>query len=340
MENGKTIKGLLDAEPLSDGDFLAVNQPTAANLITQQPGDTRRVTVKQLEDYAVAEVKAGIKTDFGILNSHADMVDGMGRNLLDVLGVSTIPEAAAEIRRRCNNNGEIDSTKTPGFRGIMIGDYIDGLDLSGIAAPANGTAPQAWNDAYKNNRIVVSGFNTYKDSGPTENDKNHILFTFRNIIAKGRMNSGWTNAGGYTASELRVWLEGADGDGSGAFAAALKAALGGDYLYTLSKGHSRKGGYEINNYTVWPPTELEVFGYQTHGDEANYTNTNVQFPIYRMSTVHRVKRHNGTRLYYWESTPSASSSTSFCMVHTSGAAFNGTNADYTGGGVSPAFCVA
>lgn len=60
-----------------------------------------------------------------------------------------------------------------------------------------------------------------------------MLFTFRNVIAKGRMNSTDANAGGYPASAMRAWLEGANGDGNGAFAVWLNAALGGgNCLYT------------------------------------------------------------------------------------------------------------
>jgi len=55
MENAKTIAQLLDAAPLSNGDFLVVNQPGVLNPITQQSGDTRKVTVKQLTDYTFAE---------------------------------------------------------------------------------------------------------------------------------------------------------------------------------------------------------------------------------------------------------------------------------------------
>jgi hypothetical protein len=135
----------------------------------------------------------------------------------------------AEIRRRCNNNGEIDNTGIPDFRGIRIGDYIDGLSLDGVSAAPGGTAPQAWNNTYKNNRIVVSGFNTFKGSGDTEVTKNHILFTFRNIICHGYMNSSDTNVGGYPATLVRTWLE-------GSFATGLKAALGGDSsLLTIRK---------------------------------------------------------------------------------------------------------
>jgi hypothetical protein len=273
------------------------------------------------------------------LTANADMVEGYGRDLLTVLGVSSIPAAMAELRRRCNNNGEIDNTGIPDFRGLMVGDYLDGLDLSGIGAPTGGTAPQAWNGTYKNNRLVISGFNTYKGVGDTENVKNHVLFTFRNVIVKGRMNSSDTNANGYPACELRAWLEGAAGDGSGSFAAGLKAAMGGNFLYTIRKTHSIKGGNAWNSFTVWLPTEIEVFGYQTYGDETAQYNTNVQFPIFQKSAVYRIKRFNGSRNWWWEQMPSASTSTNFCVVATLGYAGNGI-ASSMDGGVAPAFCVA
>ena len=291
------------------------------------------------EVYIQPDGKMKVKGFSAVKALHAMEADGSGRNILDVLGVSTIAEAMAELRRRCNNSGEIDNTKIPDFSGLMIGDYIDGLDFSGVAAPTNGTAPQAWNDTYKNNRIIIAGFNTYKSAGSTENAKNHVLFVFKNIVAKGRMNATDTNTGGYAASELRTWLEGANGDGSGTFATALKAALGGNYLYTVSKYHSRKGSSEAKNYTVFLPTEVEFFGNQTYGDELNYYNTNVHFPIYQRSTIHRVKRWNGARDWHWLHTPSASSSSYFCYCYYYGFS-NYYNYASEVGGVAPAFCVA
>jgi hypothetical protein len=302
----------------------------------------------------LAEITAAIKEATLDLTSHADQIDGKGRNLLEVLGVSTIPEAMAEIRRRCNNNGEIDNTGVPDFGVIRIGDYIDGLDFSGIAPPSAAAAPnggpQAWNDTYKNNRIVVSGFNTYKNSGDTENTKNHVLFTFRNVLWQMRQRAANDNTGGYaynnTANEIRAYLEGLAGDGTGVFALGLESALdggvtptGGKYLYTIRKAHSIKGNYAWNSYTVWLPTEIEVFGYQTYGDEANQYNLNVQLPIYQNSAVYRIKRRNGSRAWHWESTPTAAGTTSFAQVNSFGGAAS-TAVGFSDGGVSPAFCVA
>jgi len=280
----------------------------------------------------------------------ASMVEGMGRDLMDVLlghGIAEMTtqslrnEAIAEVmyklRHRLNNNGEIDGSGVADPRGLMLGDYLDGLDLSGCAAPTNGTAPQAWNDTYKNNRIVVSGFNTYKHAGNTENTKNFILFTFRNNIAQGRMNASNTNANGYPASELRAWLEGASGDGSGIFATKLKAALGGNYLYTINKYHSIKSGSAWGNYTVFPPSEIEVFGNQTFGDELNGYNTNVQIPLYQMSAVYRCKRYHGVRSDWWTSTPTFGTG-QFCIVFSAGCpTSNPPNESFF---VSPVFCIA
>jgi hypothetical protein len=300
----------------------------------------------------------------------AVMVDGCGRNLFDVFGITAGTQAQkmaacmAEIRRRCNNNGEIDGTGIPDFTGIMLGDYMDGLDLSAIPAENSGTAGQAWKDTYKNNRIVVSGFNTYKGTGDTENTKNHILFTFRNVPLRKRMNASETNSGGYAASELRAFLEGTNGNGTGnksgvttaAFMNALKAQLAGggseNYLYTIRKAHSTKSGEAWNNYTVFLLSELEAFGYPCYGDEGVYMAaitspsiaaragflTNIHIPIFQKSYEYLIKRYNGARDWHWLQTPHAASAGSFCRVSTNGN--TGHESAVLVGGCAPAFCAA
>ena len=154
-----------------------------------------------------------------------------GRNLKTVLGVSTIAQAMAALRTLCNGTG------TPDFSKLMIGDYLDGIDLSAIPAENGGTAGQAWSETYKNNRIRIAAFNPYLNVGDTGVSKNHIRFDFSTVPLCKRMNPTNDNAGGYKASEMRAFLEGVNGDGSGdyagtptvstgAFLAALKAQLG------------------------------------------------------------------------------------------------------------------
>jgi hypothetical protein len=286
----------------------------------------------------------------------SDEIEGYGRDLCGVFGITSgtveqkIGACMAEIRRRCNNNSEIDASKIPDFRGIAVGDYIDGLDLSAIPAENGGDAGQAWNNTYKNNRIVVSGFNTFRQSGDGEVTKNHILFTFRNVPLRKRMNATNDNTGGYPASELRAFLEGVNGDGTGdkegvttaAFMSALKERLAGggsaNYILPIRRLLSNKGNWAWVTCSLWLPGEEEVFGTNAWG-EANYgEGVKVQFPIYQRSTVYRVKRYNGARSWWWEQSPFSADVLRFCGVATNSNAH--LHAASSVGGVAPAFCVA
>ena len=242
-----------------------------------------------------------------------------GRNLLTVLGVTTVAEAMEVLHERCNGEGVAD------FSGLMIGDYLDLPSLT-----VDGTT-YTWNATYQNLRIVISGFNHYIHCGDTENTKNHILWTFKNVVLQRQMNSSDTNTGGYNASAMKTYLD-------GVFALGLGSALGSsDYLYTISRAISKKGSTEWVRNTVFLPTEVEVFGVATYGDDQNAWNTNIQYPIYRDSSYYRCKKYNGSRAWWWEATPCASNSTGFCSVHGYGASSDDT-ASNSSGGVAPAFC--
>jgi hypothetical protein len=242
-----------------------------------------------------------------------------GRNLLTVLGVTTVAEAMEVLHERCNGEGVAD------FSGLMIGDYLDLPSLT-----VDGTT-YTWNATYQNLRIVISGFNHYIHCGDTENTKNHILWTFKNVVLQRQMNSSDTNTGGYNASAMKTYLD-------GVFALGLGSALGSsDYLYTISRAISKKSSTEWVRNTVFLPTEVEVFGVATYGDDQNAWNTNIQYPIYRDSSYYRCKKYNGSRAWWWEATPDASNSAGFCSVGGSGT--SGSNgASNSGGGVAPAFC--
>ena len=291
--------------------------------------------------------------DFADASNLASSVEGYGRDLMKLLlghGIEemttqsmrneAIAQVMAEIRRRCNNNGEIDNSGIPDFRGLMVGDYLDGLDLSDIAAAPGGTSPQAWNNNYRNNRIVIGGFNFYKGIGDTENDKNHILFIFRNNICMGYMRSDYVNTGGYLATSMRVWLEGSSGDGSGPFATGLKVALGGNYLYKTRKYLSRKNETRSWDwYTIYLATEPEVLGYPAKGDEVNpaFTSVSIQIPIYKNSFYCHIKKLNGIRFTWWTSTPTLQTDALFVVSAVNGGASQQAANRYDIG-ISPVFC--
>jgi hypothetical protein len=262
-----------------------------------------------------------------------------GRDLMTVLGVNSIPGAMAALRERCNGTG------APDFSGLQIGDYLDGLDLSAIPAERGGTAGQAWSGSYKNNRIVLSAFNPYKGVGDTEVTRNHLRFDFANVPLTGRMNASDSNTGGYAASEMRAFLEGVNGDGTGgksgvttaAFLNALKGQIG-DYILPVRRLLSKKGDWAWVTCMLWLPSEDEVFGESAWGESGYGDGQKLHIPLYRDSYLYRVKRLNGSRQWWWLCSPSAGSAANFCNSYGSGhASYNYASAV---GGCAPALCVA
>jgi hypothetical protein len=257
----------------------------------------------------------------------------------------------AALRTLCNGTG------TPDFSKLQIGDYLDGIDLSGIAASAANTAGQSWNDTYKNNRIVIAAFNPYKGVGDSEAAKNHILFAFVNVPLKARMNPTNINAGGYTASEIRVFLDGLNGDGTGdfvytsppenpvvagAFFTVLTAQIG-NYILPVRKllDESVFDGTQTwawRTYRVFLHSENDVFGANAWGRAGYGDGQKLHIPLYQDSYAYRIKRNNGSRDWWWLNTPYAGSAANFCNSNNNGLA------DYHFASIvsccTPAFCVA
>jgi hypothetical protein len=290
----------------------------------------------------------------GFLNNArlSGYIAGKGRNLLDMLGVSNITQAMAALRTLCNGTG------TPDFSKLQIGDYLDGIDLSGIAASAANVAGQVWNATYKNNRIVIAAFNPYKGVGDSEVTKNHILFAFANVPIRARMNPSNINVGGYTASEMRVFLDGLNGDGTGdfvytgqapetpvvagAFLTALKSQIG-DYIIPVRKllDESIFEGTQTwawRTYRVFLHSENDVFGANAWGRAGYGDGQKLHIPLYRDSYAYRIKRYNGSRDWWWLNTPDSGSAAYFCISNYYGVAYNLSASSV--GGCAPAFCVA
>jgi hypothetical protein len=327
-----TISGLPAVTALNEDDVFILDQPSVIDPVTQAQGVTRKIQTPKLRTAMTADLLAR-------LDSKADMVAGMGRNLLDVLGVSTIPDAMAALRVRCNGTG------TPNFLGLMIGDYLDGINLSSIPAENGGAAGQAWNNAYKNNRIAISAFNPYKGVGDTEVARNHIRFDFVNVPLRKRMNPTNDNTGGYAATELRAFLDGTNGDGTGsmdgvttaAFLNALKSQIG-DYILPVRLLLSNKTTWGWGTYSLWLPSENEIFGANTWGEPDYGDGQKLHIPLYQKSYAYRLKRYNGARDWWWLNTPYSSSAAYFCLVSYYGNAnYSYASAVY---GCSPAFCAA
>jgi hypothetical protein len=265
---------------------------------------------------------------------------GEGPNFFDILKVSSIADAFGEIHER-NISAAADR-----YAGFQFGAYIDGIDLSAIPAENGGTAGQVWNDTYKNNRIVLSAINPYKGVGgsDTEVTKNHVRFDFANVPLRKRMNLTDDNTGGYPTTEIRAFLEGANGDGTGtmagittaAFLNALKAQIG-DYILPVRLLLSNKEGWNWVTCSLWLPSENDVFGTNTRGEADYGDGQKLHIPLYQKSYACRIKRYNGSRNMWWLNTPLSGSAIQFCGVDYSG--FAGNNIISAVHGCAPAFCV-
>jgi hypothetical protein len=237
------------------------------------------------------------------------------------------------------------STAADKYAGFQIGAYIDGLDLSAIPAENEGTAGQPWNDTYKNNRIELSAINPYKGVGNTEVTQDHVRFDFANVPLLKRMNSTNTNEGGYAATELRAFLDGTNGDGTGsmegvttaAFLKALKAQIG-DYISPISRLLSSTN----NSWTeiicsLLLPSENEVFGINTWGETAWGDGQKLHIPLYQKTSASRIKRYNGLRSTWWLNTPYYNLVLAFCVSYYFGNV-SGCHASVVTG-CAPAFCI-
>lgn len=251
------------------------------------------------------------------------------RNLLDVLGIRTVhsdePASKDELKHamkllhdKINADGQAD------WQSLRLGDYLDLPELH------DGETTYKWNGEYKNLRIMISAFNLYKNAGYPENTKNHIVFTFRNCVLTRQMNDSNTNSGGYSASKLAAYLD------SG-FKSGLEAVLG-NYLYKVARVLSTKNDWSWKEHTVFLPTERELWGTCVWGEQRWDGGYQGQIPIFRDSALYKVKRHNGSRAWWWNASPRSDDAVSFCYCNGIGSA----SCYYASGsgGVAPAFCVA
>jgi hypothetical protein len=245
------------------------------------------------------------------------------QNLLEVLGVSTIAEAIEELHVRLNSEGLSGQTY---LGGLNIGMYLD------LPALNDGATNIEHNASYQNLRIRIADYNKYKNA---DNPLNHIVWEFKHIPIQKQMRTDNTNDGGYPktggTTVYKPYLE-------GGFLTGLKTALGHDYLYSVKRKVTQgsNGAWTKTDFqaSIFPPAEKEVFGSNTYGDATTESDLS-QLAIY-VAGASKIKNLNGSATTWWEGSPNASNTASFCRVSTNGNA-HATSASYAHG-VSPCFC--
>jgi hypothetical protein len=272
-------------------------------------------------------------------STHGDVREDMGRDLRDVLGITAIdpvlyiPQIMAELQMRCSVG------HPEGLSGLEVGDYIDGLDLSGISTDGiwYGTIPQDWYYPYKNNRIVIAGFNTYRNVN-WESSSNHIVFTFRNSIAYGIINE-YVGTLWYMNTAIHNYLEN-------------RVAPRLEQLFSINISSVGRripyGDSEMQwaHCKLFLPTEEEVFGSRFVGKDFIDDGLKIQLPIYAKSLTYRIKKYNGWSCGWWLATKlrryfydfeSFDEDKYYVLVHDEGfPEFQSVNNYH---GISPVFCI-
>ena len=317
---------------IAEGDSIEVGTNCAVSdeLVKQlanhksNTSNPHNTTAAQVGAYSKAQTDSLLTAN--AFDTSALVDESKAVNLLDLLGIRAVhsdsPATQAESLQVIPKLKEWYAQHR--FDGLKLCAYIDfaSITVDGVT--------YTWNANYKNLRIMIMGFNTLLHCGNVEVVKPHIIMQFRNCVLEKRMNATDTNTGGYPSAELRDWL-------NDKFAEGLKTVLG-NYLLEIPRLYSTKGSWGWYKDKVFLPTEAEVWGTQVWG-EKTWNGFQAQWPVYRDSSVYKVKQLNGSRKGWWEATPSDENASCFCNCDTDGYANDGSAAGWAGG-ISPAICVA
>jgi hypothetical protein len=288
-----------------------------------------------------------IKEKFGI--------DTTGTNKTGTKAVERIFETLDQFLQ------EDGLTKNPSA--IKVGDYID-LEGGLTVQDYNGSGGFTYTGTHTNTRLIVVGIDsfrtgkgfskTYTYQGEGETPPPHIVFQFKDIPVKRRMNPTATNNGGYMESEMRKYLNG-DGAATGNFLAGLIAAgvpekvlwaparaivnvQDGKPLGIL-KENDLVAIPAIIRDTLWLPTECEMRSDGGPGLTYELQENQAWFEYY---TDDLLEKAGGTP--YWlasaTSTPGYTTTAFRVSIPVKGALnFGNGAASLEGGGVAPAFCI-
>ncbi|GHU04593.1 hypothetical protein FACS1894147_09910 [Spirochaetia bacterium] len=265
------------------------------------------------------------------------------RNLQVRFGASSASAAFTALHNRIQAGGNWASE-------IALGDYIDlpsltigGTTITDAAISANSSRLL---------RLIVVGKNSFKRDIPGAGSvsanqiapiPDHVVFQFQNVPITYKMNSSDTNAGGYAASAMRTYI-------NGAFLTGLQAATGltSTELWAprrkVANGGSGATAADMITDMLWLPTEWEMRGYRSFASQTNEVDAG-QARLEYYDPWNRTKRDSGHRngIPYWVASPSSftdswvTGTRSFCMVDVAGTETTSTASDLSG--CVPAFCV-
>lgn len=212
---------------------------------------------------------------------------------------------------------QIDTLGAAGVLGkiFALGDTKD-VTLSGIGTMA----------------LQIADFDHDYLSGATTAKKAAVTFLCKNLLYQTyQMNSSDTNRGGFPSSALCSTL---NGSLYNSLPSDLKSVIKTAYKWYGTGNNTTNGKW--SGHKLWLPLTFEMFGESSYSTATERTTGNArQYPIFT-NNASRIKKMNnggGSAQWYWLASPSASTSTNFCLVYSDGS----SNYVYASGGIGVCF---
>ena len=220
-----------------------------------------------------------------------------------------------------------------GFVASALADY----SWSAIAAISeSGQASNVWNigdekDITVGSETITLQIYDFNHDDLSTSGKAGITFGLKNLMASTKaMNSSNTNSGGFTGSAMYTWLQ---GDLYNSLPSDLKSVI--KEVKKKASAGSQSTTINTNSMKIFLFSEVECFGTTSY----SVSGEGSQYPIFTdaASRTKKLSNGSGSARGWWERSPVASSSTSFCNVINSGDADNNSASNTYG--VCFGFCV-
>ena len=332
--SGKVSASAVTATELSYLDGVTSNVQTQLNNL-----DT---SVKSLKMFALAITFAASLKGKSFTVSGSGMSTYSGTVPDSLSAVISVPNANTTYTVKCN--GKSKTITTGSYYGIYYG-HVDTISSvlsenswAQIAAvSAAGNAENYWKvgdeiDIVVNGETLTLQIYGFNHDNLTGGGKAGITFGMKNLMAETRqMNSSSTNSDGFTGSAMYSWLQ-------NTLFPALPEDLRG-YIKAVDKktsAGSQSSTINTNSMKLFLFSAIEN-GLRT--TTAVYKDEGETYPIFtdNASRIKKLANGSGSAHNWWERSPYATNSASFCNVSSGGGAnYNGASYSY---GVCFGFCV-
>lgn len=299
--------------------------PTSLS-ITGSSGTTKTIAVTRAGNGAISASSS---------NTSVATVSVSGTTVTVTLKGSGSATITVSVAAGTNHNAP--SSKTCSMTGTIISTTLASNSWATIAAvSAAGNASSFWSVGDEKTitvngetlTLVIMGF---KHDDLASGGKAGITFGLKHLMKDTRqMNSSNTNSGGFTGSAMYTWLQNTL---LGQLPSDLKNVI--KSVNKKTSAGSASSTINTNAMKLFLFSEIEVFGstsYSAAGEGSQYS--------YFATAANRIKKLQngaGSANRWWERSPYASNSSSFCGVGSGGDASN-YGANYSGG-VCFGFCV-